>query len=74
MKTNANTRIRLDGRFGLCGAFLQISLGEIAYQSQRHITFIATEEIKLDGYRHRREDHQHRSILEARRLGQSSRD
>jgi len=31
--------------------FCKSSLGLIAFQSQRHITFIATEEIKLDGYR-----------------------
>ena len=31
--------------------FCKISLGYIAYQSQRHIMFIATEEIRLDGYR-----------------------
>jgi len=31
--------------------FCEISLGYIVYQSQRHIMFIATEEIRLDGYR-----------------------
>jgi bifunctional non-homologous end joining protein LigD len=31
--------------------FRKIERGWLAYQGQRHITFIATEEIKLDGYR-----------------------
>jgi hypothetical protein len=34
-------------RFRLCGAFLQNFAWLDAYQSQRHITFIATEEVKL---------------------------
>jgi bifunctional non-homologous end joining protein LigD len=38
-------------RFRLCGAFSKIARGWLAYQSERHITFTATEEIKLDGYR-----------------------
>ena len=51
MKTNANTRIRLEARFRLCGAFLQNFAWLDRLSSQRHITFIATEEVKLDGYR-----------------------
>jgi len=47
MKTDANTRIGLEARFRLCGAFLQNFAWLIAHQSQRHITFIATEEFKL---------------------------
>jgi hypothetical protein len=51
MKTNANTRIRLEARFRLCGAFLQNFAWLDRLSSQRHIRFIATEEVKLDGYR-----------------------
>jgi hypothetical protein len=51
MKTNANTRIRLEATFQIKWCFsakFRLARSPI---KQRHITFIATEEVKLDGYR-----------------------
>ncbi len=55
MKKSAvvNPKLRLSdaARLRLCGAFCKTVRSWLAYQSQRHITPSATEEIKLDGYR-----------------------
>ena len=52
MKTNANSRIRLEAAFSDYVALsVKLHVSQLAYHSQRHIMFNATEEIKLDGYR-----------------------